>query len=168
MGLCATPVIWAGYRFSFAPIVTPPRINSQIAMALNAMSPRRRTLLVSTPVPAPEFLLGIISAYRIGRGEQNRSAYLLGSVYKGGLSFPLPSWRRPRFQRFCSASWARFLPVVWPGLAVGSSCTAHFGSGRSSGRCNDRQHQHRTAPRAADLPLHLQCLERLALSPCGT
>jgi hypothetical protein len=84
------PIIWAAYRFSYAPILTADTINPTSAAALAKMSPGRVHLVTQVKLPAPEFALGVINAIRSGSGMEERYAYALGKTYSGGRWYFFP------------------------------------------------------------------------------
>jgi 4-amino-4-deoxy-L-arabinose transferase-like glycosyltransferase len=84
VALCASPVIWAGYRFSYGPVFRASSLSSASWQKLDSISPRIPSLLVTAKIPAPEFFNGIYVANRSIDGKQQRMGYLLGSTYQGG------------------------------------------------------------------------------------
>jgi len=82
--ICSSPIIWAGYRFSYQPLFTPKTTYAAAQKKLDNMSPRHRALLVTTRIPAPEFFRGLYLTKQNGDGTLVRRGYLLGRVYAGG------------------------------------------------------------------------------------
>jgi hypothetical protein len=90
VGLMSLPLIWAGYRFSYAPILTNQTIHATSAKALDSMSPRMRLLFTEMKVPAPELMLGMVNVARLGGGAEGRIGYVLGEPYHGGRWYFFP------------------------------------------------------------------------------
>lgn len=74
--------IWAGYRFSVGPILQEGHLTPLMADHLQHMSPSLAKALVSYPVPAHAFFLGVIRAVELNKGLE--WGYLLGQNYQGG------------------------------------------------------------------------------------
>lgn len=74
--------IWAGYRFSVGPILQQGRLTPLMVARLQAMPPAVAKAILSVPVPAPSFVLGIGRAAELNKGLEH--GYLLGQVYQGG------------------------------------------------------------------------------------
>lgn len=90
VGLMSLPIIWVGYRFSYAPILTKETIHATSAKVLDSMSPRTRFLFTEMKVPAPEFMLGVVNVLRMGSGAETRPGYVLGEAYHGGRWYFFP------------------------------------------------------------------------------
>lgn len=83
--LCAAPVVWAGYRFSFAPLFTPGTTSPQAQKKIDALSPHVRALVTTVKVPAPEFFRGLYLAHQeTSLSTLPRIGFLLGHRYLGG------------------------------------------------------------------------------------
>jgi hypothetical protein len=86
VSVLALPVIWAGYRFSYAPIlpsiwlVHHPKVQEQLA----ERTPKQQVLLTTAKVPAHEIFVGLGQAFKNGAGVERRPGYLLGHYYVGG------------------------------------------------------------------------------------
>ncbi|MEM8602782.1 MAG: hypothetical protein AAGF24_02960 [Cyanobacteria bacterium P01_H01_bin.121] len=96
--------IWAGYRFSFEPILTARDIDPEKIEALlgegGGIKAQVFGLLRNVPVPAPEFLIGLAQFLR--RNGSGQPGYLLGDLQTHGwwyfylvllpLKTPLAFW----------------------------------------------------------------------------
>jgi len=82
----ALPVIWAGYRFSYAPVLPPEWLvhHPKVQLQLQERTPKQQALLTTVDVPAHEFFVGVGQAFKNGAGAEQRIGYLLGSFYTGG------------------------------------------------------------------------------------
>ena len=74
--------IWAGYRFSVGPIFQQARLTPLMAERLQQMSPSMQKALLTIPVPAPSFFMGVGRAFELNKGAER--GYLLGQNYPGG------------------------------------------------------------------------------------
>lgn len=94
---CAT-TIWAGYRFSFAPLVKADRpvkteqqedqTNNRMSVAGEGSRANTISLLRNTSVPAPEFLRGLNDFRK--RNKQGHVAYLMGEIREQGWWYFFP------------------------------------------------------------------------------
>jgi hypothetical protein len=75
--------IWAGYRFSVGPVLQKARLTPLMAERLQHMPPAEAKALLTVPVPAPSFFLGIIRAVELNKARLEYG-YLLGQTYQGG------------------------------------------------------------------------------------
>ncbi len=75
--------IWAGYRFSVGPVLQQARLTPLMAERLQHMPPSEAKALLTLPVPAPSFFLGIIRAVELNKARLEYG-YLLGQTYQGG------------------------------------------------------------------------------------
>ena len=75
--------IWAGYRFSVGPVLQKARLTPLMAERLQHMPPSEAKALLTIPVPAPSFFLGIIRAVELNKARLEYG-YLLGQTYQGG------------------------------------------------------------------------------------
>lgn len=73
---------WAGYRFSVGPILQEARLTPLMAARLQSMNPSVAHAIVSVPVPAPSFFLGVLRAVELNKDTEH--GYLLGQNYPGG------------------------------------------------------------------------------------
>jgi hypothetical protein len=87
--MAAAFVVWAGYRFSVGPILTPADVQGHNLAILGRIPPSIRPLLFSARIPAPELLNGI--GMVVSHNASGIPAYLLGENYSGGriLFFPV-------------------------------------------------------------------------------
>jgi hypothetical protein len=80
--------IWAGYRFSVGPILQQGRLTPIMVARLQRVPPSVAGAILTVPVPAPSFFLGIAKAIDLNNGVEY--GYLLGQVYQGGRWYFFP------------------------------------------------------------------------------
>lgn len=84
--------IWAGYRFSIAPLVgaedRPHGIIDRLVGADGRLHDASYAIVENTPVPAPEFVQGLSSVY--GRDRRGHLAFLLGEISRSGWWYYYP------------------------------------------------------------------------------
>ena len=84
--------IWAGYRFSFGPLITPDhgpfkRID-RIVGTEGVLHDKVYMILEKTPIPAPEFVGGLVLF--INRNNAGHVAYLQGEIREQGWWYYFP------------------------------------------------------------------------------
>ena len=83
--LLSALVIWAGYRFSIMPLnqafAQPARVLAQLPAPIRSVA--RTVIRVNPPVPAPDFLRGILASW--AQNQKSPPSYALGQVRRGGF-----------------------------------------------------------------------------------
>jgi len=91
LALC-TLTIWAGYRFSFNPLVRsesrPHEKVDPIVGTGGVFHDIAYFILENTPIPAPELIIGV--EYFLNRNKEGHLAYLMGDIRKDGWWYFFP------------------------------------------------------------------------------
>ena len=157
--------IWAGYRFSVGPVLQKARLTPLMAERLQHMPPSEAKALLTIPVPAPSFFLGIIRAVELNKARLEYG-YLLGQTYQGGRwdFFPVGIAVKTPIPFLLLAIFGVVLVLIRRAPNFRAAADRHC---RPAACCHVEQRKHRCTICSAGLPVpcHPGCVcWRLALA----